>query len=391
MRAERGWLARLAVQLRDLSAGRIVAVLLKEFIQLRRDHMTFGMILAMPLVELVLFGFAINNDPKQLPTAVFVQDHSPYSRAVVNAFENSGYFRVVRQNHSRADGDRQLMRGDVAFVVTIPEDFSRKLLRNENPQVLLEADASDPVASSNALAAATGLARSALAHQRLAVAGVAAGTPPFDVVAHRSYNPEGIAQYNTVPGLLGVILTMTMVMLPALALTRELERGTMENLLALPASPVEIMLGKVLPYIGIGAVQALIVLAVARWVFEVPMLGSYPLLFAMVAVFIVSVVTVGYLISTVARTQMQAMQMTILFFMPSMLLSGFMFPFRGLPGWAQVIGEMLPITHMLRIVRGIMLKGAGFHEVVPHLGPLMLILLVVTTVALTRFRRTLDA
>ena len=208
---------------------------------------------------------------------------------------------------------------------------------------------------------------------------------------HRSYNPEGISQYNTVPGLLGVILTMTMVMMPALALTRELERGTMENLLALPVSPAEIMFGKVLPYIGMGAVQVMIVLAVARWLFAVPMLGSYPLLFAMVAVFVVSLATMGYLISTVARNQMQALQMTFFFFMPSMLLSGFMFPFHGLPGWAQAIGEVLPLTHMLRIVRGIMLKGAGFAEVAPHLWPLLLFLLAVTMVALTRFRRTLDA
>ena len=211
------------------------------------------------------------------------------------------------------------------------------------------------------------------------------------MVAHRSYNPEGISQYNTVPGLLGVILTMTMVMMPALALTRELERGTMENLLALPVSPAEIMFGKVLPYIGMGAVQVMIVLAVARWLFAVPMLGSYPLLFAMVAVFVVSLATMGYLISTVARNQMQALQMTFFFFMPSMLLSGFMFPFHGLPGWAQAIGEVLPLTHMLRIVRGIMLKGAGFAEVAPHLWPLLLFLLAVTMVALTRFRRTLDA
>ncbi len=391
MRASRGVVARLATQLRELSLRRIGAVLIKEFIQLKRDRMTFGMVLAMPIVELVLFGFAINNDPKHLPTAVFVQDHSAYSRAVVNALENSGYFRILHQNTSQAEGEAQLARGEVAFVLTIPEDFTRALLRRERPQVLLEADATDPVASSNALAAATQLVNAALAYQRLAPAGIEAGAPPFELLAHRSYNPEGIAQYNTVPGLLGVILTMTMVMLPALALTREIERGTMENLLALPASPVEIMLGKVLPYIGMGAIQALIVLGVARWMFAVPMLGSYPLLFAMVAVFIFSVATVGYLISTVARSQMQAMQMTILFFMPSMLLSGFMFPFRGLPGWAQAIGEALPITHMLRIVRGIMLKGAGFPEVAPHLGSLLIILLVVTTLALTRFRRTLDA
>ncbi len=391
MGTEQGWIARVIARLRRLSARRVTAVLIKEFIQLRRDRVTFGMIVGVPLVELVMFGFAINSDPKHLPTAVFVQDHSAYTRAIVNAFENSGYFRIVSVNASEAEGDAQLARGDVAFVVTIPENFTHRLLRNERPQVLLEADATDPASSSNALAAAMGLAQTALAHQRLAAAGVSAGEAPFEVVPHRSYNPEGISQYNTVPGLLGVILTMTMVMMPALALTREVERGTMENLLALPVTPLEVMLGKVLPYAGMGAVQVMIILAVAHGVFEVPMQGSYVLLCAMLALFIACVSTLGYLISTVARTQMQAMQLTFFFFLPSMLLSGFMFPFRGMPEWAQHVGSLFPLTHFLRIVRGIMLKGAGFVEVAPHVWPLLLFLLVVATVALTRFRRTLDA
>ena len=391
MRAETGLVARLLARLRALSARRINAVLVKEFIQLKRDRLTFGMIVGVPLVELVMFGFAINSDPKHLPAAVFVQDNSAYTRAIVSAFGNSGYFRVVSVNTSEAEGDAQLARGDVAFVVTIPENFTRRLLRNERPQVLLEADASDPASASNALAAAAGLAQTALAHERLAVAGVTGGAPPFEVVPHRSYNPEGISQYNTVPGLLGVILTMTMVMMPALALTREVERGTMENLLALPVTPLEVMLGKVLPYAGMGAVQVVIILCVAHWVFEVPMQGSYALLGAMLALFIACVSTLGYLISTLARTQMQAMQLTFFFFLPSMLLSGFMFPFRGMPEWAQHIGSLLPLTHFLRIVRGIMLKGAQFADVAPHIWPLALFLLTVATIALTRFRRTLDA
>ncbi|MFM7784677.1 MAG: ABC transporter permease, partial [Gammaproteobacteria bacterium] len=329
--------------------------------------------------------------PKHLPTAVFVQDQSTITRAIVNAFGNSGYCRIVASNASEAEGDEQLARGDVAFVVTIPEGFTRKLLRNERPQLLLEADASDPAAASNALAAAMGLAETALAHERLAAAGVQAGAPPFEVVPHRSYNPEGISQYNTVPGLLGVILTMTMVMMPALALTREVERGTMENLLALPVNPAEVMIGKLLPYAGMGAVQVLIILAVAHGVFEVPMLGSYPLLLGMIGIFIASVSVMGYLISTVARNQMQAMQMTFFFFLPSMLLSGFMFPFRGMPEWAQGIGELLPLTHFLRIVRAIMLKGAELPDVLPHVPPLLAFLLVVAGLALARFRRTLDA
>lgn len=391
MRAEAGLLGRLLANLRELSLRRIVAVLIKEFIQLKRDRMTFGMILGVPLVELVMFGYAINSDPRELPAAVFVQDHSEYSRAVVNAFENSGYFRVVARNLSDGEGARQLARGDVAFVITIPEDFTRRLLRGERPQVLLEADATDPASSSNALAAAMQLAHTALTHQRLPAAGVESGAPPFEVLAHRSYNPEGISQYNTVPGLLGVILTMTMVMMPALALTREVERGTMENLLALPVNPLEVMIGKLLPYAGMGAVQVGIILAVAHGVFEVPMLGSYLLLLAMIGIFIASVSVLGYLISTVARNQMQAMQMTFFFFLPSMLLSGFMFPFRGMPDWAQAIGELLPLTHFLRIVRGIMLKGAEFPEVLPHVPPLLAFLAVVAILALARFRRTLDA
>ncbi|MBK6289452.1 MAG: ABC transporter permease [Gammaproteobacteria bacterium] len=384
-------LARLLDHLRGLSARRINAVLIKEFIQLRRDRVTFGMILGVPLLELVLFGFAINNDPKQLPTAIFVQDHSAYSRAVVNAFENSGYFRIVSVNDAEVQGDRQLARGEVAFVVTIPEGFTRQLLRREQPQLLLEADSTDPAASSNALAAATQLTRTALAHQRLGAAGADSGQPPFDLVMHRRYNPDGISQYNTVPGLLGVILTMTMVMMPALALTREVERGTMENLLALPVRPMEMMIGKLLPYIAMGAVQVVIILTVAHGVFEVPMQGSYPLLCVMLALFIATVSTMGYLISTVARNQMQAMQMTFFFFLPSMLLSGFMFPFRGMPAWAQGIGEVLPLTHFLRIVRGIMLKGGGFADVAPNIWPLLLFLVVVSAIALSRFRHTLDS
>jgi len=391
MGTEPGLFARVLARFRRLSARRVKAVLIKEFIQLRRDRVTFGMIVGVPLVELVLFGFAINSDPKQLPTAVFVQDHSAWTRSVINAFENSGYFRIVASNASQAEGDGQLARGDVAFVVTIPEGFTRKLLRNERPQVLLEADATDPAAASNALAAAMGLAETALAHERLAAAGVEVGRPPFEVVPHRSYNPEGISQYNTVPGLLGVILTMTMVMMPALALTREVERGTMENLLAMPVTPLEVMLGKVLPYAGMGAVQVVIILGVAHGVFEVPMQGSYLLLCAMLALFIACVSTLGYLISTVARSQMQAMQLTFFFFLPSMLLSGFMFPFRGMPEWAQHIGSLFPLTHFLRIVRGIMLKGAGFADIAPHVWPLLLFLLTVAVVALSRFRRTLDA
>ena len=390
MGTENGLLARLRARFRRLSARRVKAVLIKEFIQLRRDRVTFGMIVGVPLVELVLFGFAINSDPKHLPTAVFVQDHSAYTRAIVNAFGNSGYFRIVAANASEAEGDLQLARGDVAFVVTIPEGFTRRLLRNEHPQVLLEADATDPASASNALAAAIGLARSALAHQRLAAAGVTPGDAPFEVVPHRSYNPEGISQYNTVPGLLGVILTMTMVMMPALALTREVERGTMENLLATPVHPLEVMTGKIVPYIFIGLVQVTIILLMAVFAFHVPFVGSVWMVYVSALLFIVASLTVGITLSSLAQNQLQATQLTFFYFLPNILLSGFMFPFVGMPKWAQVIGNLLPMTYFNRLTRGILLKGNGWFELWPSIWPLMVFTVVVLGVALRFYRKTLD-
>jgi ABC-2 type transport system permease protein len=370
---------------------RLVAVLMKELVQLRRDRLTFAMMIGVPVMQLVLFGYAINMDPKGLPAAVVSADHSPFSRSLVRALENTGYFDVVAAPATVDEAERLMARGEIQFLLQIPEDFSRKLQRGERPVVLMQADATDPAATGNAIAALAQVNLTALRRELAGpLAGLAPAAPPFEVRVHRRYNPEGVTQYNIVPGLMGVVLTMTMVMMTSLAMTRERERGTMENLLATPVRPLEVMLGKIVPYILIGYVQVVVILAAAAFLFRVPMVGSLALLSAVLVLFIAANLAIGFTFSTLAKSQMQAMQMTMFFFLPSMLLSGFMFPYRGMPGWAQVIGEALPLTHFLRIVRGILLKGSTAAEIAPEAWPLGVILLLVSAVALKRYRRTLD-
>jgi ABC-2 type transport system permease protein len=374
-----------------LTLSRTFAVMVKEFIHMRRDRLTFAMMVGIPIIQLVLFGFAINTDPRQLPTAAIVADQGPHVRAILSGMENSGYFRFVGQAEGEAQARRMLARGEVAFLVTIPAGFTRDLLRGDRPQLLLEADATDPAAASNAVGAIGEIVRSALRHDLTGEsAAMAVEPPPVDVIVHRLYNPEGRTQHNIVPGLLGVVLTFSTVLMTALALTREYERGTMENLLAMPVRPAEIMVGKIVPYIGLGLVQVAVILVFARLLFAIPLIGSLWLLLGAVIVFIAANVTLGYTFSTLARTQMQAMQMTFFFFLPSILLSGFMFPFRGMPEWAQWIGQVLPLTHFNRIVRGITLKGSDLPAIAPDLWPIAAFLLVVSAVALVRYRRTLD-
>ena len=374
---------------RFFSLTRLFALLAKEFIQMRRDRITFGMMLGVPLIQLVLFGFAINSDPKALPAALVVLSQDQYTRAMVSALETTGYYRFDHIVNSAEEGEFLIARGDVVFVVTIPSDFARRVERGDSPQILIEADATDPSAASGAISTLSTVARSALTRERGLDA--TAGDPSqLEVVVHRRYNPEGISQYNIVPGLLGVILQMTMVMMTSIALTRETERGTMENLLAMPASPFEIMLGKVLPYLGVGAVQVIVVLVAAKLMFGVPFVGSIALLMNAILLFVLGLVLLGYFISTMARTQMQALQLTFFFFLPSLLLSGFMFPYRGMPMWAQWLGEIFPLTHFLRVVRAIMLKGAEFPAVAWETSTLIIFIVVYATIALARFRRTLD-
>jgi ABC-2 type transport system permease protein len=374
-----------------LSWRRTLAVFVKEFQQMLRDRLTFAMAVGVPILQLVLFGYAINTDPKGLPTAVVAAESGPLVRSLVAALQNTGYFRVVASGLPEAEADALLERGDVQFMIVVPPQFERALLRGEQPALLVSVDATDPAASGNAIAALNAVATQALAHDLVGpLRALNPGAPPYEVRVHRRYNPEGLSRYNIVPGLIGTILTMTMVMLTSLAMTRERERGTMENLLATPVRPAEVMVGKILPYVVIGYVQLGVILGAAWLLFEVPMEGSFVLLMAMIGVFIVANLAVGFTFSTLARNQLQAMQMTFFFFLPSMLLSGFMFPFRGMPGWAQKIGEVLPLTHFLRIVRGILLKGNDAAVLLPELWPMLAFMAVAGIVALKRYRQTLD-
>ena len=373
------------------SLRRIGAIFLKELTQMRRDRLTFAIMVAVPVMQLLLFGYAINTDPKQLPTAVHAEESTPIVRSVLHGLENSGYFRLVREVADPRESEQLLASGEVTFVVSIPANFTADLVAGRRPELLIEADASDPVAASRSLAQAQAIVSNALRNDfKGPLARLKPGREPYNLVIHPRYNPEGITQYNIVPGLLGVILTMTLVMITAIAMTREAERGTMENLLALPARPAEVMIGKISPYLVVAIIQTLLILAAARLLFDVPFAGNLAILALGLAIFAVANLALGFTFSTIARSQMQAMQMTFFFFLPSILLSGFMFPFRGMPGWAQAIGEVLPLTHFLRIVRGVMLKDASFTDLRWSLATMLLFTVIVTSVALSRYRRTMD-
>ncbi len=376
---------------RIFSLGRFWGMIVKEFIQMRRDRLTFAMMVIIPLLQLVLFGFAINSDPKHLPAAVLLADHGPQGRTLLYAIQNSGYVDFLREVKSESEGYNVLARGEVQFVVSIPENFTRDLLRGDRPALLIEADATDPAATSNALGSLRTLLNTALQNDlKGPLAFLAGADGPVDLRVHALFNPEAITQYNIVPGLMGVVLTMTMVFITGLAITRERESGTMENLLSMPTRPIEVMVGKIIPYILVGYIQVGLLLIAARVLFHVPMIGDLVLLLGVTLVFIVANLAVGVTFSTVATNQRQAMQMGVFFFLPNMLLSGFMFPFRGMPGWAQTIGEILPLTHFLRIVRGILLKGNGLENVLLELWQIALFAAVALTIGLIRYRRTLD-
>lgn len=369
---------------------RLWAVVVKEFIQMRRDRMTFGMMIGIPLIQLLLFGFAINSNPKNLPTAVVLGDSGPPVATLLQGMKNSGYF-AISGRLDEPSAREALALGSVQFVLTIPPDFTRSFLRGDRPQILLEADATDPAATGNAVSAIQTLVSGVWDRDLTGPLARLAGTPgPADLVIHSKFNPEAITQYNIVPGLMGVVLTMTMVMITALAITRERERGTMENLLSMPVRPLEVMVGKIIPYILVGYIQVALILAAAAAVFGVPMIGSVALLLAASFLFIAANLAVGVTFSSVARNQLQAMQMSFFFFLPSLLLSGFMFPFRGMPVWAQYLGEVFPLTHFLRIIRGILLKGNGIYPTLVELGPITLFLAVALAVGVGLYRQTLD-
>ncbi len=363
------------------------AMLVKEFIQLRRDRVSFVMIIAVPLLQLMLFGYAINTTPRDLPTAVLLQERSDVARSILAAIQNTKYFKVTELPRTEAELDQLLASGTVLFGVEIPANFERSLRRGDTPAMLVVADATDPVASGSALGALGQLVQTALAHDRAIPAGSAL---PFEIRTHARYNPAGVTQLNIVPGLVGTILTMTMLIFTALSVTREIERGTMENLLSMPISPIQIMLGKIIPYVMVGFVQAALIIGIGVALFGVPILGSLWALAALSTLFIATNLSIGYTFSTVAQNQLQAMQMSLMFFLPNILLSGFMFPFAGMPNWAQWVGEALPLTHYLRIVRAIMLKGSSVFDLSHEAIALFLLMLIAMTIAVTRFRRTLD-
>ncbi|MCW3847863.1 ABC transporter permease [Sphingomonas sp. LB-2] len=373
------------------SLRRIWAMLIKEFHQLRRDRLTFGMIVGIPLVQLFLFGFAINNDPRHLRAALEVNDHSAFTRSIEGSLRASSYFDLQPAGTRPGAGEEMLRRGEVQFLIVIPPDFSRDLVRGEHPQLLVVADATDPAATGGATAAVQQAVMSGLGHDLIgSLAPLAPRPPPVDVVVQRRYNPEGITSHNIVPGLLAIVLSMTMVMLTSVSVARERERGTMENLLAMPLHPLEVMLGKILPYVFIGATQTTIIVAAAQLIFQVPFFGPVWLLALATLVFITVSLLLGFTLSTFAQTQLQAMQMSFFYILPSILLSGFMFPFRGMPGWAQTIGECIPVTHFLRVVRGVMLKGWGVGEALLPLGILAAMGLVFAFVAVRRYGDTLE-
>jgi ABC-2 type transport system permease protein len=377
----------VALQFRSGFWRRTGAMLLKEFLQLRRDRVTFATMISIPLMQLVLFGYAINTVPRDLPTAVLVQESSDLSRTILKALENTRYFKVTRRVRDEDEFDRVLQSGEVLFGIEIPVNFERDLRRGDRPALLVAADATDPVASGSALGALNQLIQTALVNDRQIPA---SGPPPFDIRVHARYNPAQSSQLNIVPGLLGTILTLTMLIFTALSVTRETERGTMENLLSMPITPLEIMLGKITPYVVIGFLQAATIVIAGILLFEVPVVGNLGLLAALTTLFIATNLSVGYTFSTLAQNQLQAVQMAMMYFLPNMLLSGFLFPFAGMPLWAQYVGEGLPLTHYLRIVRSIMLKGSTLADLHYDTIGLAVLMLVAMLIAVTRFRRTLD-
>jgi len=368
----------------NISITRLFAIIIKEINHMRRDRVTIGMLVSIPLIQLILFGFAVNTNPKNLPTAIISYDHSEQTREIIAGIQNTNYFKIIPELHTQKQLNKKMRSGELAFIIEIPPNFTRDLIKNNNlnpPEILIITDGSDPTTISNASHALQYLLSNIFKKSNL---------PKIKVINHTRYNPEGITQYNIVPGLIGVILTMTLVMVTGLAITREFELGTMESLLATPIKPIEIILGKITPYIFMGYIQLLIVIGLGMLLFHIPLKGSIWTLLIATFPFIFANLAVGITFSTIARNQLQAMQMTFFFFLPSLLLSGFMFPFYGMPIWAQYIGKILPLTYFLRIVRGIVLKGTTLVEVWTNIWPILIFMFIMIIICTLRFHRTLD-
>ena len=374
---------------KGFSIARFLAMLRKEWIEMRRDGVTVVLTVALPLIQLFLFGYALNANPRHLQTGILVADESHYARTFEAALKNTGYFDL-RRFMSEDEAERAIRRGDVQFVVNIPPGFDRDVDRGRKPAVVVVADATDSTEIAYAIAAVSALGPRALNRDLPAWLQSAPADPPFELRVHARYNPEAITALNIVPGLIGIILTLSTLVITALAITRERETGTMENLLAMPVRPLEVMLGKIVPYVGLGYVQVALILFVAVVFFDIPVRGSVPLLLLALGLFIACNLAVGFTISTIARTQLQALQLAQFTLLPSIMLSGFIYPFQGMPVWAKAIGEVLPVTHVMRICRGILLKGNGLSEVAPDLWPMALFALVVGAIAVKSYRETLD-
>lgn len=374
-----------------LSFSRLRALVTKEFIQILRDRSTFGMIFMMPIIQLLLYGYAINTNPRMLPTALVAADQSVYTRSITAALQNTQYFKITDQPATEAEAEEMMDKGFVQFIIYIPPDFTRNLLRGQKPQILIAADATDPQATGNALASIGKINQTALERDlRNLPDDLQTRAPPYEISVHQRYNPEGLTSYNIVPGLIGMLLNMTLISMTAVAMTRERERGTLENLLAMPAKPIEVMLGKISPFIIIAYLQALVILMIARVLLGLPIEGNPLLLIAGLTVYIVANLGIGFSISTFATNQLQAMQMTFFYFMPSLLLSGFLFPFRGMPMWAQTLGSVFPMTHALRILRGVVLKGIGFNAIWTDIWPMLIFIVFIGFIAMKRYRETID-
>jgi len=371
-----------------ISLKRLYSLLRKEWIQVRRDRMTLRIIVALPILQLFLFGYAINTNPHHLPTGLLISEPSKYERTIVGALQNTGYYDI-QLYASESQAEQALAAGDVLFVINVPPNFDRSVDRGEQPAILVDADATDPTAigyATAALGAVVGSLNRDLPPGRQ----TQTVNAPFQFVVHARYNPEQLTVLNVVPGLICIVLTMSTLLITTLSITRERERGTMENLMAMPVRPIEIMIAKIVPYVVIGYVQTILILVIAAAVFNLPIRGSVVLLLLALGLFVASNLALGLAFSTVSANQMQAQQLAQFTLMPSFMLSGFMFPFRGMPVWAQWLGEIFPTTHAMRIVRGVLLKGNGVEALAQDLWPIALFTLVVIAVAVWSYRETLD-
>lgn len=367
------------------------AIVKKELTQLKRDRVTLVMIIAIPIFQVMLFGYAINTDPKHLPTAIVNADNSIFSRSFIVALKNSTYFDITQSNLTEMQAKEALKEGEVLFVINIPVDFTRKILRGEKPEILIEADATDPTVVGGPISAISALFENVFKEDFTGVLSQFYSTiVPYTVNAHLLYNPEKITQYNIIPGLIGTILTFSLTMMTTIAITRERERGTMEQLLAMPINSSEVIAGKIIPYVFIGLIQATLIIIAARFLFDIPFLGSIIALYTVILLFISVTISIGVTLSSFAKNQMQSMQFTIMTLLPSILLSGFLFPFAGMPKWAQHVGEMLPLTYFVRLIRSIMLKGSSWGELWINMWPLGIMLVVILSLAVKFYRKTLD-